>query len=201
MTEAAGATSDESLARRSAEGDQQAFSELVRRHESRVYGIALRMTGREEDAMDAAQDAFLTAYRKIGSFRGESAFTTWLHRVTVNASYDLLRKRSRAPDPVAEPQELTGRRTPAATAEATDPAGRVAEELDVREALTLVSADYRAVLVLHDMQDLPLEEVAAILDLPIGTVKSRCHRARVALGEALGERTVGSGASEGTTEP
>jgi RNA polymerase sigma-70 factor (ECF subfamily) len=192
---------DETLARRSASGDGDAFSELVRRHEARVYSVALRMTGREEDARDAAQDAFLTAFRKLGSFRGDSAFTTWMHRVTINASYDLLRKRARIPEPVAEPAEP---RDHAATRGASiDHADRIAEELDVREALAFVPEDFRAVLVLHDMQDLPLDEVATILDLPLGTVKSRCHRARVALGKVLAgerERMSGSGASEGTTD-
>jgi RNA polymerase sigma-70 factor (ECF subfamily) len=192
-------TTDEELARRSASGDAGAFGELVRRHEGRVYNVALRMTGREEDAHDATQDAFLTAYRKLGSFRGDAAFTTWMHRVTVNATYDLLRKRARTPDPVAEPQEM-----PAASRVAdADHADRVSQELDVRGALASVPEEFRAVLVLHDMQDLPLEEVATILGLPIGTVKSRCHRARVALGRTLEgtrERASGSGASEGASE-
>jgi RNA polymerase sigma-70 factor, ECF subfamily len=191
---------DETLARRSASGDADAFSELVRRHEARVYGVALRMTGREEDARDAAQDAFLTAFRKLGSFRGDSAFTTWMHRVTINASYDVLRKRARAPEPVAEPPEPRDHTTRGA---ALDHTNRIVEELDVREALGFVSEDFRAVLVLHDMQDLPLEEVAAILDLPLGTVKSRCHRARVALGRVLAEgreRVSGSETSEEATD-
>ena len=211
MADRGTAATDEELARRSASGDAEAFAELVRRHDSRVYAIALRMTGREEDARDAAQDAFLAAYRKLGSFRGDAAFTTWMHRVTVNASYDLLRKRARTPDPVAEPQELAGPGAGTAGGAAAgaamsqaDHAGPVAEELDVREALSQVPLEFRAVLVLHDMQDLPLEEVASILELPLGTVKSRCHRARVALGRVLsgeGERVSGPGASEGTTEP
>ncbi|MDP9296944.1 MAG: sigma-70 family RNA polymerase sigma factor, partial [Actinomycetota bacterium] len=155
----------------------------------------------EEDARDAAQDAFLTAFRKLGSFRGDSAFTTWMHRVTINASYDVLRRRARAPVPVAEPAQPRDHATTRGAA--VDHADRIAEELDVREALAFVPEDFRAVLVLHDMQDLPLEEVAAILDVPLGTVKSRCHRARVALGRALSgerERISGSGASEGATD-
>ena len=90
-------TRDEDLVRRYLSGDRAAFAALVERHERRVYNLALRMTGREEDARDATQDAFLTVLRKLSSFRGEAAFTTWLHRVTVNACYDLLRKRQRAP--------------------------------------------------------------------------------------------------------
>src|ERR671931_1725159 len=89
--------SDSQLIDRYLLGDQAAFSALVRRHERRVYNLAYRVLGREEDARDATQDAFMTVLRKLSSFRGEAAFTTWLHRVTVNASYDLLRKRQRAP--------------------------------------------------------------------------------------------------------
>jgi RNA polymerase sigma-70 factor, ECF subfamily len=194
----AGGADDGALARRASDGDSEAFAELVRRHEGRVFSIALRMTGREEDARDAAQDAFVSAYRKLSSFRGDAAFTTWLHRVTVNATYDLLRKRSRAPEPVADVPET------AAASHEEDPAGRVAQQLEVREALALVPEEYRAVLVLRDMEDLPIEEVAEILGLPVGTVKSRCHRARVALGRILtgeAERGRASEPSEGTTKP
>jgi RNA polymerase sigma-70 factor (ECF subfamily) len=194
----AGGADDGALARSAADGDSEAFAELVRRHEGRVYSIALRMTGREEDARDAAQDAFVSAYRKLSSFRGDAAFTTWLHRVTVNATYDLLRKRSRSPEPVADVPET------AAAPREEDPAGRVAEQLEVREALALVPEEYRAVLVLRDMEDLPIEEVAEILGVPVGTVKSRCHRARVALGRILAgeaERGRASEPSEGTTKP
>src|SRR5512134_2426810 len=88
---------DEELVRRYLEGDVQAFGTLVERHERRVYNLALRITGREEDARDATQDALLSALRKLKTFRGEDAFTTWMHRVTVNACYDLLRRRQRAP--------------------------------------------------------------------------------------------------------
>ncbi|MFL5736063.1 MAG: RNA polymerase sigma factor [Actinomycetota bacterium] len=196
-----GGVADEALARRAADGSDDAFAELVRRHERRVYSIALRMTGREEDARDAAQDAFVSAYRKLSSFRGDSAFTTWLHRVTVNATYDLLRKRSRAPEPVADVPEPF-------TSTVDDPAARVAQALEVRAALALLPEDYRAVLVLRDMEDLPIDEVAAVLDLPVGTVKSRCHRARAALGRILAgepdaglERADVPQPSEGTSEP
>src|SRR3989442_15315262 len=89
--------SDRELVQRAVAGDRFAFGVLVRRHERRVYNLAYRMLGREEDARDATQDAFLTALRRLSSFRGEAAFTTWMHRVTVNACYDILRKRKREP--------------------------------------------------------------------------------------------------------
>jgi RNA polymerase sigma-70 factor (ECF subfamily) len=172
---------DEDLVRRCVEGDRSAFAVLVERHERRVYNLALRMTGREEDARDAAQDAFLTALRKLSSFRGEAAFTTWLHRVTVNACYDLLRKRRRGPlldrIPDHEPEPPP----------APDHADATDFSIDVQRALLEVPEDFRVVMILHDVQDLPYEEVARIVAVPVGTVKSRLHRGRVALARALGE--------------
>ncbi|HLE45135.1 MAG TPA: sigma-70 family RNA polymerase sigma factor, partial [Methylomirabilota bacterium] len=159
-----------------------AFGILVERHERRVYNLALRMTGHEEDARDAAQEAFLTALRKLSSFRGEAAFTTWMHRVTVNTCYDLLRKRRRGP--LLDRSEEHEPEPPAAPdhADATD------LSIDVQRALLRVPPDYRIVMILHDVQDLPYEEVAAIVGVPVGTVKSRLHRGRVALARALRDR-------------
>jgi len=180
---------DEDLVRRFLDGDAAAFGVLVERHERRVYNLALRMTGREEDAKDATQDAFLSALRKLRSFRGEAAFTTWLHRVTVNACYDLLRKRQRAPLLHERPDDEPERRpepTPS-----PDHADDTALSIDIQRALLQVPEDFRVVMILHDVQDLPHEEVAATLGIPVGTVKSRLHRGRVALARALGERPRG----------
>jgi RNA polymerase sigma-70 factor (ECF subfamily) len=174
---------DEDLVARHLSGDGAAFATLVQRHERRVYNLALRMTGREEDARDATQDAFLTALRKLSSFRGEAAFTTWMHRVTVNASYDLLRKRRRAPLLNAPREEGLG---PPEPSPVPDPSDAVDLSIDVRRALLAVPEDYRVAMVLHDVQDLPYDEVAAILGVPVGTVKSRLHRGRVALARAMG---------------
>jgi RNA polymerase sigma-70 factor (ECF subfamily) len=189
---------DEDLVRRYLSGDRGAFAVLVERHERRVYNLALRMTGREEDARDAAQEAFLTALRKLSSFRGEAAFTTWMHRVTVNACYDLLRKRQRQPlldrgggDDLPRPEPPP----------APDHADVTVLSIDVQRALLEVPEDFRAVMILHDVQDLPQEEVAAILGVPVGTVKSRLHRGRVALAKALHverERRGAPGPSDGT---
>jgi RNA polymerase sigma-70 factor (ECF subfamily) len=197
---------DEDLVRRYLSGDRAAFAALVERHERRVYNLALRMTGREEDARDATQDAFLTVLRKLSSFRGEAAFTTWLHRVTVNACYDLLRKRQRAPLLERGDGGLPAMEPPPAP----DPAEDSSLSLDVQQALMQVPEDFRAVMILHDVHDLRQEEVAEILGVPVGTVKSRLHRGRVALARAMGltwERK-GSGepldapeSSEGTVSP
>lgn len=189
---------DEDLVRRAVGGEISAFGVLVERHERRVYNLALRMTGREEDARDATQDAFLTALRKLSSFRGDAAFTTWLHRVTVNACYDLLRKRGRAPV-----LEREGERAPEPPP-APDHAEEVDLSLDVRRALLEIPEDYRVVMLLHDVHDLPYEEVASIVGIPVGTVKSRLHRGRVALARIMGlaphgERPVPSEPSDGAT--
>jgi RNA polymerase sigma-70 factor, ECF subfamily len=204
-----GGPRDEDLVRRYLSGDRAAFAALVERHERRVFNLALRMTGREEDARDAAQDAFLTVLRKLSSFRGEAAFTTWLHRVTVNACYDLLRKRQRAPLLDRGEDDLPRVEPPPVP----DHADLSDLSIDVQRALMQVPEDFRAVMILHDVHDLPQEEVAAIVGVPVGTVKSRLHRGRVALARAMGvertsprgpdagEREGAAGPSEGTMSP
>jgi RNA polymerase sigma-70 factor (ECF subfamily) len=196
---------DEDLVRRFLSGDRAAFAALVERHERRVYNLALRMTGREEDARDATQDALLTVLKKLSSFRGEAAFTTWLHRVTVNACYDLLRKRQRAPLLERADDDLP----PIEPPPAADHAQTSDLSIDVQRALTQVPEDFRVVMILHDVQDLPQEEVAAILGIPVGTVKSRLHRGRLVLARALGvrtaqgagERPAAAGPSDGAMSP
>jgi RNA polymerase sigma-70 factor (ECF subfamily) len=183
---------DDELVARFLAGDQAAFTALVHRHERRVYNLALRMLGREEDAKDAAQDAFLNALRKLSSFRGQAAFTTWMHRVTMNTCYDILRKRRREPLLDDPPEDIPSRVT-------GDPASQVADAIDVQRALVQVPEDFRAVLILHDVQDLAYEDIAEIIGIPVGTVKSRLHRGRVALARLLpGEPTGHPQPSEGT---
>ena len=175
---------DETLVRRHLGGEAGAFAQLVERHERRMYNVALRMVGRPEDAQDATQDAFLTALRKLDQFRGEAAFSTWLHRVTVNACYDLLRKRARSP---MLHVVGTGEDAPQPEAPPTpDHAEGVAVRADVEGALAEIPMDFRTVVVLHDLQDLAYEEIAAILGVPVGTVKSRLHRGRIAFARAMG---------------
>ena len=186
--------SDEELIRRHVGGDRAAFGVLVERHQQRVYNLAFRMLGRPEDAADATQDTFVTCMAKLAGFRGASSFTTWLHRVTVNTCYDSLRKRAREV-PVEEQEESAG------TAVA-DPADASATAVDVQRALLSVPEEFRAVLVLHDVQGVPYEAIAEALGTPIGTIKSRLHRGRVALGRALrGEQREGSPASNRRGQP
>ena len=207
-------TRDEDLVRRFLSGDRGAFATLVQRHERRMYNLALRMTGNEEDARDATQDAFMIALRKLSSFRGEAAFTTWMHRITVNACYDLLRKKKR--DPMLDRARDDDDRAGPEPSPVADHADAVELSVDVQRALLAVPEDFRVVMILHDVRDLPQEEVAAILGIAVGTVKSRLHRGRVALANALGverhggatgadrvrrERDVDPGASQGTVTP
>lgn len=174
------------------DGDARAFEEVVRRHEKRVYNLCLRMLGRPEDARDATQDTFLSVLRRSDSFRGQAAFTTWLHRIAVNSCYDILRKRQRSPLLAEEPAE--------AVPPAPDPADAAADALDVQAALLQVPPEFRAVLVLHDVQDLAYEDISASLEIPIGTVKSRLHRGRLALAAALSGTPEPPPASEGMME-
>jgi RNA polymerase sigma-70 factor, ECF subfamily len=167
---------DLDLVHRFQSGDQEAFVALMQRHERRIYNLAYRMLGRAEDARDATQDVFLSCFRHLGSFRGDSAFSTWIHRIAVNASFDVLRKRTPTvslDDWLEEP------------ATAPDHAEGTAVRTDVQRALLEIPAEFRAPLVMHEVLDLPVEEIAEALDVPIGTVKSRLFRGRVALGRVL----------------
>jgi RNA polymerase sigma-70 factor (ECF subfamily) len=167
---------DEDLVRRHLAGDRQAFPDLMRRHERRVYNLAYRMLGRPEEAADATQDVFVTCLRKLSAFRGTAAFTTWLHRVALNVCYDTLRKRGRE-EPVAE--------VPTTQASGFDLADSAASAVDVHRALQHVPEDFRAVLILHDVQGHSYEEIAKSIGAPVGTIKSRLHRGRVALARAM----------------
>ena len=177
-------TPDEELVRRYLDGDADAFGTLVQRHQTRVFNVALRVLGDPDDARDAAQDAFLALVRKLSQFRGDAAFTTWMHRITVNACYDILRKRRRQPmlHLVGDPDDPMPELLPSVA----DHADATADSIDVARALQQIPEEYRVVLVLADVQDLPYEEIARVLDVPLGTVKSRVHRGRIALGRAMG---------------
>jgi RNA polymerase sigma-70 factor, ECF subfamily len=154
-------------------GDLDAFAELVRRHRDRLWAVALRTLGDREEAADALQDALLSAYRAAGSFRGDSAVTTWLHRVVVNACLDRVRRRAARPT-VALPDDDVLDVEP-------DIAGRLATKLDVAAALATLPVEQRAALVLVDMQGWSVDEAARILDVAPGTIKSRCARGRARL--------------------
>lgn len=184
------APSDRELLDAHISGDEQAFGALITRHKDRLWAVALRTTGDPEEAADALQDALISAFRRAEQFRGDSAVTTWLHRIVVNASLDRLRRRS-VRSSVPLPEDDTG----GATANAT-PVGRggiPADPIEARETQLLIAralADLpqsqREAIVLVDVEGYSVEEAAAILDCPPGTVKSRCSRGRAKLAEALG---------------
>jgi RNA polymerase sigma-70 factor, ECF subfamily len=165
--------SDAALLAAHVAGDPNAFAELVRRHRDRLWAVALRTLGDREEAADAVQDALLSAYRAAATFRGESAVTTWLHRVVVNACLDRVRRRASRPTvPLPEDDVLDAE---------PDVAGRLTTRLDVAAALATLPAEQRAALILVDMQGWSVEEAARILEVAPGTIKSRCARGRARL--------------------
>ena len=166
---------DAELLRAHAEGDRGAFGEIVRRHRDRLWAVALRTMGDREEAADALQDALLSAYRAADRFRGDSAVTTWLHRIVVNACLDRIRRRQSRPTVPLPEIDVTP-----APAQDSDTA------LVVRAALAQLPVEQRAALVLVDVEGYPVAEAAAILGVAEGTIKSRCARGRARLAVALG---------------
>ena len=165
---------DADLLARHVAGDAGAFEELVRRHRDRLWAVALRTLGDPDEAADALQDALLSAYRAAGSYRGDAAVTTWLHRVVVNACLDRVR-RQRVRPTVPLPEE--GREPPAPG----DAADARAVRIDLERALATLPAEQRAAIVLVDVQGWSVDEAARILGCAPGTVKSRCARGRARL--------------------
>ncbi|MET9343511.1 MULTISPECIES: RNA polymerase sigma factor SigM [Nonomuraea] len=172
--------SDAELLTRHLDGDQHAFSEIVKRHRDRMWAVALRTLGDPDEAADAVQDAFVSAYRKAHSFRGEAAVTTWLHRIVVNACLDRMRRKSVRPVADDELIEAAERDTPM-----PDQTGEREVSMEVSAALKLLPADQRAALVLVDMMGYSVEDAAQVLSVPSGTVKSRCARGRAKLAPIL----------------
>ncbi|MEV6198502.1 RNA polymerase sigma factor SigM [Streptomyces sp. NPDC051771] len=174
------AADDRELLARHVAGDPDAFGELVRRHRDRLWAVALRTLGDREEAADAVQDALLSAFRAAHTFRGQSAVTTWLHRITVNACLDRLRKSAtRRTSPVDDTARFEQLLEPHESAEA--PAEREDLHRQLLAALATLAPDQRAALVLVDMQGYPVAEAARVLGVPTGTVKSRCARGRARL--------------------
>jgi RNA polymerase sigma-70 factor (ECF subfamily) len=174
--------SDEELLAAHLEGDRSAFGELMTRHERRIYGLCFRILGNREDAEDATQEAFIGALRRAGAFRGEAAFSTWLYRIAVNAATDQARRRGRA-----RTTPLEGEETGQTAAVTGDPGGAVATALTVQAALRAVPVDFRVAVILCDLYGFGHAQAAEVLGIPVGTVKSRVFRGRLALGEQLAE--------------
>jgi RNA polymerase sigma-70 factor (ECF subfamily) len=164
-------------------GDPHAFGELVGRHRDRLWAVALRTTGDPEEAADALQDAMISAFRRADQFRGDSAVTTWLHRIVVNASLDRLRRRAvRHSQPLPDDLEhLPG----AVVADPTDHFSRRETQLAISAALAELPDDQRDAVVLVDVEGFSVEDAARQLGCPPGTVKSRCFRGRAKLAKRL----------------
>jgi RNA polymerase sigma-70 factor (ECF subfamily) len=176
--QAPGEPSDATLLRRHADGDADAFGLLFRRHKDRLWAVALRIACDPDDAADALQEAMISAFRRAGDFRGESAVTTWLHRIVVNASLDLLRRRAaRAVGWSGDPDELP---VPEPRLGVDSSAGTDAR-LDVDAAMRTLPPPQRAALVLVDMLGYSVADASAVLGVSEGTVKSRCARGRAKL--------------------
>ena len=170
-------------------GDPDAFGALFARHRDRLWAVALRTTGDPEEAADALQDALVAAFRRLESYRGEAAVTTWLHRIVVNACLDRMRRRKvRLADPLPDDLDEHADRGSVATSSTIDPAD-VATDHERRDqvlaALATLAPEQRAALVLVDMEGYSVEETAAMLDCAPGTVKSRCARGRARLAPLL----------------
>ena len=176
------------LVRAATGGDEDAFAQLVALHEKKVYNLALRMCGDPEDAWDAAQEAFLSAWRGLPSFRGEAGFSTWLYRLTSNAAIDLLRRNRRQRGEASLDDENLG-------IDAVDRAPSPQEQAEAAELRGAVTAGlfrlsdaHRQALILREVQGLSYEEIAAALAVDMGTVKSRINRGRKKLRIFLLER-------------
>lgn len=179
-------TGEKVLLQRAKKGEMAAFESLVTAYERRVYSLALRSTGSEADAADITQEVFLRAYRSLDTFRGESGFSTWLYRITVNLCVDLARKNNPA-ESLDDEQALEAPETRGAYQPETALANsELRRELDA--ALSLVSEEHRKIVILRDVAGMSYADIAAALELEEGTVKSRLARARAALRKILIER-------------
>ena len=178
--------SDHALAMAAAKGDMSAFEKLYERHNRRVYSLCLRMTQNVAEAEDLTQEAFIQLFRKIGSFRGESAFTTWLHRLTVNQVLMHFRKRSVKLERTTEEGE-----TPVQIVRGTENPNNmpVLDRISLDSALKQLPPGYRSVFVLHDIEGHEHDEIAKILGVAVGTSKSQLHKARMKLRRLLKKQT------------
>jgi len=177
--------SDYDLTQASSKGDMEAFEEVYNRHHRRVYAICLRMLKNPNEAEDLTQDVFIQLHRKIGSFRGDSAFTTWLHRLTVNQVLMHFRKRTVKFEKTTDEGE-----TPVQIVKGSEKPSRmpVVDKIALENAIKELPNGYRNVFLLHDVEGFEHEEVARILGCSVGTSKSQLHKARLKLRKLLGKK-------------
>jgi RNA polymerase sigma-70 factor (ECF subfamily) len=178
---------DSFLIAQSVRGDRSAFGELVHRYQDRLYNTVYRVLGNAEDSQDVVQDAFLSAYQSLHHFKGDSRFFTWLYRIAVNSAISLKRKQRvvlsadlpTSRQAAAEPLDESDASQP------SSPLERAEEEQRLQAALGRLTPEHRAVLVLKDIEGEKYETIADILQVPIGTIRSRLHRARLELRDLL----------------
>ena len=178
---------DEELARLAANGDAAAFDEIYIRHRRFVYSLAVRMTGNQADAEDLTQESFVSVWRRVGSFRGEASFTTWLYRLVTNQVNMHFRYRSSRPETQTSdgeiPERVPGR------AGRTNPAEPLIDRLAIQEAVQMLPTGYRSAFILHDVEGYNHAEAARLTGHTVGTSKSQLHRARISLRAVLSGRS------------
>jgi len=176
------AETDHELIGRVVSGDREAFDEIMRSHEDRVFSVCMRIMSDREKALDATQDTFLTVFHKASQFKGNSALGTWIYRIAVNTCYDQIRKSQRQR---AEPMPEHMDPSDPSAQEAIDSA---ALRPEIQEALAGIPMEFRAAVILSDIEGMSLPEVAMVLGVPVGTVKSRVFRGRRLLAKRLGNQ-------------
>lgn len=192
---------DRELVAKSLGGDTEALRTIVERYQERVYNVAFQMTGSHEDSLDLAQDSFLRVFRALSSFKGDSSLGTWIHRIAHNIVIDELRKRRRRPVVAMSTDTVVITEDGEHMLEWSAPMDEAPEEQllraekkrEIEQALQRISPEHRSVLVMRDIEGLTYEEVAEVLGLNVGTVKSRLNRARLALREKLKVMEQGTG--------
>jgi RNA polymerase sigma-70 factor, ECF subfamily len=191
-------TPDAVLLQRHVDGDTDAFGQLFARHRDRLWAVAIRTLGDPEEAADALQDAMIAAFRRAASFRGDSAVTTWLHRIVVNAALDRMRRRAARPTTAGQDDEALDALAVAGGQPLSDPSGTTDTAMDVMAALRQLVPDQRAALVLVDMLGYSISDAAEVLGVSEGTVKSRAARGRARLLPRLAHLRPGSVPSQDT---
>lgn len=195
---------DSALVSRCQEGDEEAFSELVRKYQTRVVGIAFSVVRDADEAVDVAQEAFIKVHRSLRGFRGKSSFYTWLYRITVNLAIDRDRKRKRQPTESLEAIEERSSTGEAVFAGSEPSPHEVAADGEMSEivnrAIESLSSRHRTVILLRDVQGLSYQEIAEVVGCSLGTVMSRLHYARQYLKEKV-RPYLGQGLQEETSEP
>ena len=178
---------DDALVARAQDGDLAALEQLFNTYRNQVFSLAYRMTGNVSDAEDLCQEIFLQVMRKVSSFQGRSSFSTWLYRVSMNRSRDYLRRKKRSPELLSQEGDPPEPREPGAVNAGGLENVAIASEAQrlVQTALMELPLSLREPLVLHELEGLQYHEVASLLRLPVGTVKSRIFRARIKLAEVL----------------